>query len=56
MSDFIMLVENEIPMNTYNALQDSENIMIVMNSSSVVDNLSISVFLNASGKVITLSL
>ena len=57
MLDFITLVDNQIPMDTQSMLQDSENQMVkVMDSTFVVDNLLALEFLNASGKVVKLSL
>ena len=53
MLDFITLVDNQIPMDTQSMLQDSENQMVkVMDSTFVVDNLLALEFLNASGKVV----
>ena len=56
MSDLIIFVDNEVPMDTYSAFQDAETQMMkVMNSAFEVDNLSSSAFINTSGKVIKLS-
>ena len=55
-SYLITLVENEVPMDTYSALQDLEKqIMKVMKIAFIVDNLSASAFVNAAGKVIKLA-
>ena len=57
MSYFIMLVDNEVPMYTYYTLQDAEKQMMkVMNSEFGVEKLSVSAFINASGKAIKISL
>ena len=53
LSYLITLVDNKVPMKTYSALQDAEKQMFkLMNKAFVVDNLSASAFLNASGKSI----
>ena len=57
MSDLITLVDNKVPMDKQSALQDAKKYMMkVMNNSFGVDNLSASSLLNASGKIIKVSL
>ena len=55
-SDLITLVDNEFLMDTYYALQDTENqAKKVTNSTFGVDNLSALAFIYASGKLVKLS-
>ena len=52
MSYLITLVDNKVPMDTYFSLQDAEKMTKLMKIVLGVDNLSGSVFLNTSGKVV----
>ena len=57
MSYLITLVDNEVPIDMYSVLQDSEKqILKVMDSAFGVDNILASSFLNASGKVVKIPL
>ena len=56
-SNLITLVDREVPMDTYSALQNSEKQMIsVMKSVFGIKNLTASEFLSSTGKTAELSL